>query len=147
MYGATDSDFHEEVWEPKDLKDIRHLIEGLSTRLESNLRKNGFEAADLRVRTVLEESILNGWIHGNKCDPEAQLTIRWQIKDDFQLEVQDQGQGFDPATVPDPTTSENITRTSGRGIFIMKYFADEVRWEDGGTKVIATMARHRTFTD
>jgi serine/threonine-protein kinase RsbW len=147
MYGETESGFHEEVWRPSDLKDIRRLIDGLSTRLETILRANGFELVELRVRTLLEESILNGWVHGNNCDPTARLTIGWRINDEFQLEVKDQGPGFDPATVPDPTTSENITRTSGRGIFIMKYFADGVRWEEGGTKLVATLAKHRSFKD
>ena len=145
MYGEVDSDFHEEVWQPKDLKDIRSLIDGLYARLEATLLENGFESVQLRVRTLLEESVLNAWIHGNKCDPATRLTIRWQIRDEFHLEVQDQGLGFDPAAVPDPTSSENITRTHGRGIFIMRYFADEVSWEDGGTRLKATLARQRSF--
>jgi serine/threonine-protein kinase RsbW len=54
------------------------------------------------------------------------------------IQVADQGSGFKPDEVPDPTAAENILKTSGRGIFFMRTFMDEVRWSagaDGGTVV------------
>ena len=56
----------------------------------------------------------------------------------LEIEVKDQGEGFDPTAVPDPTDPANILKTSGRGIFLMRSFMDEVDWlarPEGGTKV------------
>ena len=56
----------------------------------------------------------------------------------LKIEVKDQGEGFDPTSVPDPTDPANILKTSGRGMFLMRSFMDEVQWlmpPDGGTTV------------
>jgi len=58
--------------------------------------------------------------------------------DAVEISVHDQGPGFNPNEVPDPTVDENILKTSGRGIFFMRSFMDEVDWflpPEGGTTV------------
>jgi serine/threonine-protein kinase RsbW len=93
---------------------------------------------DMAVR----EAVTNAVFHGNKQDDAKQ--IRVAIKSSAQgieISVHDEGAGFNPAAVPDPTAKENIMKTSGRGIFFMRNFVDEIEWlnpPEGGTTVRMT---------
>lgn len=88
---------------------------------------------------AVREAVTNAVIHGNKLDEAklVELTLR-NTPEVFEISVHDQGSGFNPNEVPDPTADENILRTSGRGIFFMRNFMDEVDWSTdsrGGTNV------------
>jgi serine/threonine-protein kinase RsbW len=90
---------------------------------------------DLAVR----EAVTNAVVHGNKLD-ETKL-VEFSVKtmpDALEILVGDEGAGFSPDDVPDPTAEENLLKTSGRGIFFMRNFMDEVDWSmrpGGGTIV------------
>jgi len=91
------------------------------------------------VDMAVREAVTNAVIHGNKLDEAklVELTLR-NSPEVFEIRVHDQGSGFNPNEVPDPTKDENILRTSGRGIFFMRNFMDEVDWlpdPEGGTSV------------
>jgi len=83
--------------------------------------------------------ITNAIVHGNQEDEAKKVEVTFNcLEHALEIEVKDQGEGFDPATVPDPTDPANILKTSGRGIFLMRTFMDEVDWlarPEGGTKV------------
>jgi len=84
-------------------------------------------------------------LHGNRQEESkaVELTLK-SSPDAIEISVHDQGQGFNPKEVPDPTKEENILKTSGRGIFFMRSFMDEVDWlirPEGGTTV--RMRKHR----
>ena len=139
---SPENGFLEEVWRPSDTVHLGNLITTLSKRLEPALAEKGFESPELRIRTVLEEMAVNAWLHGNKENPHKAIVVRWRCGgEEFQLEVKDEGPGFDPKCAPDPTTAENLTKPCGRGIFIIKYFSDQVIWGDKGRKVIAIMKK------
>jgi len=91
------------------------------------------------VDMAVREAITNAVVHGNKLDAAKDVQLRLRTTPDgFEITVHDQGAGFDPNSVPDPTKDENILKTSGRGIFFMRNFMDEVSWsrgENGGTNV------------
>ncbi len=81
----------------------------------------------------------NAVLHGNRKDEKktVELTLK-SLPDAVEISVHDQGLGFNPKEVPDPTKEENILKTSGRGIFFMHSFMDEVDWlirPEGGTTV------------
>lgn len=91
------------------------------------------------VDMAVREAITNAVVHGNKLDENkfAEISLRTS-PGIFEITVHDQGKGFDPSVIPDPTKEENILKTSGRGIFFMRNFMDEVEWTkdpDGGTTV------------
>jgi serine/threonine-protein kinase RsbW len=91
------------------------------------------------VDMAVREAVTNAVIHGNKLDEAklVELTLR-NSPEVFEISVHDQGAGFNPGAVPDPTRDENILRPSGRGIFFMRNFMDEVDWlsdPKGGTSV------------
>jgi serine/threonine-protein kinase RsbW len=95
-------------------------------------------AVDMAVR----EAVTNAVIHGNKQDETKAVGVKF-INSPGALEiiVKDQGEGFDPSGVADPTDPQNLLKTSGRGILFMRTFMDEVEWlehDEGGTVVRMT---------
>jgi serine/threonine-protein kinase RsbW len=98
----------------------------------------GDEAA-FGIDMALREAVTNAMIHGNKEDETKSVEVMLNCSGGLlEIEVRDQGRGFDPKNVPDPTAAGNILKTSGRGIFLMRNFMDEVSWSarpEGGTTV------------
>jgi len=91
------------------------------------------------IDMAVREAVTNAIVHGNQEDEAKKVEVTFNcLEHALEIEVKDQGEGFDPATVPDPTDPANILKTSGRGIFLMRTFMDEVDWlarPEGGTKV------------
>jgi serine/threonine-protein kinase RsbW len=91
------------------------------------------------VDMAVREAVTNAVVHGNKLDDAKVVELKLRNTPAvLEITVQDQGTGFNPNDVPDPTKDENILRTSGRGIFFMRNFMDEVDWAadpKGGTQV------------
>lgn len=89
------------------------------------------------VRTALIEAMANAVVHGNHEDVKKQVRVRCRYEPEncVSITVADEGEGFDPAAVPDPTKPQNLQSEHGRGIFLMKTFMDEVRFEKHGTEV------------
>lgn len=91
------------------------------------------------VDMAVREAVTNAVVHGNKLDSGKLVEIKLRnTPSAFEITIHDQGSGFNPDNVPDPTAEENILRTSGRGIFFMRNFMDEVEWTadpTGGTNV------------
>ncbi|MEI7700354.1 MAG: ATP-binding protein [Planctomycetia bacterium] len=94
------------------------------------------------MRLSLEEAITNAIRHGNRLDPDKTVQVLCRI-DSTQMEVvvTDQGEGFNPETVPDPTLEEFIERPSGRGLMLMRAYLSVCEYGDGGRQI--TMVRHR----
>ena len=91
------------------------------------------------IDMAVREAVTNAVLHGNRQDENKTVEIVLKSSPDaVEISVHDQGPGFNPEDVPDPTASENILKTSGRGIFFMRTFMDEVDWlirPEGGTTV------------
>jgi serine/threonine-protein kinase RsbW len=89
--------------------------------------------------TALREAVANAIRHGNRQDPTRNVRIDYSFDDCVvTIRVEDDGEGFDPTTVPDPTDSANLLRPCGRGIFYMRQFMNQVRFgraPGGGTAV------------
>ena len=89
------------------------------------------------LRLAMHELAINAIEHGNKKDERKQVKIDCTIFDDrLEFLVEDEGQGFDPQSVPDPTDTEGIERTRGRGIFLVSRLVDKVDYENGGSRVL-----------
>ncbi len=124
--------YSERTIKAENATDISDFIDETYKLLAEIWNVNGFENPDARLRMVIEEGVLNAWIHGNQQNPEKTITVRWRIGNDFNLEIIDQGPGFDSCRIPDPTLDNNIEKPCGRGIFIIKHFADSAAWNDCG---------------
>ncbi len=136
-------DYCEIVLKPQNSDDLNGKINELYLKLMDELNRRGYEFPELSVRSVLTESVMNAWIHGNKRDQTKSVTIRWRFRNDFQMEIIDQGNGFDYKCIPDPKSEENITKPSGRGLFIIQKFSSYVRWKQGGRHLCVYFKKYR----
>jgi len=94
------------------------------------------------IRLGLEEAISNAWRHGNRCDPNKRIHVRWAVTDQVAVIcVADEGGGFDPSCLPDPRAKENREKPSGRGVMLMRAFLTELRYNDHGNEVCLIKAK------
>ena len=97
------------------------------------------EGVAFGVDMAVREAVTNAVLHGNKLNEAKVIDLKLRNSPEaFEIIVHDQGQGFNPKDIPDPTKEENILKTSGRGIFFMRNFMDTVEWladPKGGTTV------------
>ena len=97
------------------------------------------EDAAFGIDMAVREAVTNAIVHGNRQDENKTVDVTLKSSPDaVEISVHDQGAGFNPEDVPDPTAEENILKASGRGIFFMRSFMDEVNWlirPEGGTTV------------
>jgi serine/threonine-protein kinase RsbW len=90
-----------------------------------------------RIMLTLSEAATNAIVHGNKENPNKKVTIRCKLVDrKLVISVKDEGAGFDPSNIPDPLKEENLLNVGGRGVYLIKEYADELRFEENGTKLI-----------
>jgi serine/threonine-protein kinase RsbW len=92
------------------------------------------------VVTALREALANAVRHGNRLEPERKVHLEYSVDGcEVLIRVEDEGDGFDVSSIPDPTSPENLLRPSGRGIFYMQQFMTRVefgRSPGGGTSVL-----------
>jgi serine/threonine-protein kinase RsbW len=89
------------------------------------------------IRLAMREALNNALRHGNKMDPSKKIHLSYgcDAQQGLWVKIRDEGTGFNPDTVPDPTQPENLDRTGGRGVFLMRNLMDEVEFRDGGREV------------
>lgn len=89
-----------------------------------------------KILVATLEAVNNAITHGNKANPEKFVDLEISIKgNEMSVKVTDEGKGFDPTTIPDPTMPENIEELSGRGVFLMTKLADSINFNDKGNSV------------
>ena len=91
------------------------------------------------VSMAVREAMINAVLHGNAYDPAKRVNLSFeQTGEEFIVTISDEGKGFVPEEVPDPLAPENLLKQSGRGIFLMRAFMDEVRFRklDRGTEIV-----------
>jgi serine/threonine-protein kinase RsbW len=114
-------------------EDAVNLIRDLVKRLE----KHHWSRRDVfGIHMAMEEAMMNAIKHGNSSDCSKKIHVEIVVSDvKFYSKITDDGSGFDPDQIPDPTAEENLERTSGRGIMLIKQFVDEVRYSDQGNSI------------
>ena len=100
----------------------------------------GVDEDDLmKIGMAVRESMVNAVVHGNRYN--ANKKVRFSVAanaERFTVQIADEGEGFDFESIPDPLAPENLMRTSGRGIFLIRSFMDDFQMrhlESGGTEV------------
>jgi serine/threonine-protein kinase RsbW len=96
--------------------------------------------------TAVREAVTNAVIHGNRERPGTGVEVSFELfADAIRITVKDEGEGFDPESLPDPVSKEHLLDASGRGVFLMNQLMDEVSYtfpDDGGT-TLSMMKRLR----
>jgi serine/threonine-protein kinase RsbW len=126
------------------LFDMIDLVQAVSDQLARHLGLD--EDLQHWVGVAVRESVINAIKHGNKGDPSKSVTVEFSMAPaaspcELVIRVRDRGEGFDPEELPDPLAPENLLKASGRGIFFMRSFMDDVRIaraEGGGMEVRMT---------
>ncbi|MCE7994828.1 MAG: ATP-binding protein [Roseivirga sp.] len=91
------------------------------------------------IMIAVIESVNNAIVHGNSADKEKNVDLSLFLDEEqIRFIIKDEGNGFNISDLPDPTAPENLERTGGRGIFLMKHLADEVSFKNDGQKVELT---------
>jgi serine/threonine-protein kinase RsbW len=113
---------------------ISPLVDGLMPLITISRCVSGDER---NVEIALREALANAVLHGNRQDIQKKVHISCSVHPGRELSVvvKDEGSGFDPSRVSDPTTVEKIHLENGRGILLMNALMDDVRFEQGGTEV------------
>ncbi|GMR25240.1 MAG: hypothetical protein BMS9Abin39_0524 [Ignavibacteria bacterium] len=94
------------------------------------------------VLLAVTEATTNAIIHANKCDQSKMVTINVKVnKTKLVVKVKDEGEGFDPADVPDPTEPENLLNESGRGVYLMRIYMDSLEYNrtPSGMETVLTL--------
>jgi serine/threonine-protein kinase RsbW len=117
---------------PSDPGEARRVQEQIERLLES--RAAGDHVFGIKL--ALEEALVNAIKHGNQMDRAKKVHISYRLLPDrFDVHITDEGTGFDPADVPDPTAVENLERPCGRGLMLMRHYMSEVAFTGRGNCV------------
>lgn len=113
---------------------------------EEYAERAGFdEDTSAHIAMAAREAAVNAVMHGNSYDPEKHVDVVFETTaESLTVKVSDQGPGLDPDTIPDPLAPENILRGSGRGIFLIRAFMDEVHFRQLHPGTELTLIKHRT---
>lgn len=86
------------------------------------------------IALAVRESVVNAVLHGNRCDTKKKVILKAELKKlGLVISVKDEGGGFDPSTLPDPLSPENLLQEPGRGVFLVKALMDEVKLRRGAS--------------
>jgi serine/threonine-protein kinase RsbW len=124
---------------PSDPAEARHIQD----EVERALKSHRYAETDIfAVRLALEEALVNAIKHGNQLDRTKSVQVSFQVRSEFvEVVVADEGPGFDPEEVPDPTLPENLERCCGRGLMLMRHYMNEVSYNSRGNSV--RLRKHR----
>ena len=88
------------------------------------------------IKVCVDEAVRNAIVHGNKSDRRLYVRVLYWVKDGkVNIEVEDEGKGYNPKKLPDPTVDENITRNCGRGVYLIKKLMDKVEFNETGNVI------------
>lgn len=115
---------------PENLRLVERLIDDVCQIY--NVDENSYG----NILIAVTEAVNNAINHGNQNDPSKTVHIGFESTDTgLRFSIIDEGQGFDYASLPDPTDPQNIDKISGRGVFLMKNLADKVEFANNGKEV------------
>ncbi len=115
---------------PDNVSQVEPFVHELAERYKLSPDLHG------NILISLTEAVTNAMLHGNRgdCSKQVSISMRRQ-KDALSIRVSDEGPGFNPGDVPDPTCAEFLEKCGGRGLFLMRHLSDGCRFIRGGSTV------------
>ena len=137
---GTDDAILMTVTVPSELDVVEHTVDIVARHcLACGL---SLKAVRFNLRVALSEALANAIVYGNGLDPAKSVHVALRELDrGVEVYVQDQGQGFDPNCVPDPTRPDCIERSAGRGLFLIKELVDDLVFNEEGNSICMTLHR------
>jgi serine/threonine-protein kinase RsbW len=113
------------------------------TASEAAARAGFGEDEQYQVAMAVREAAVNAVLHGNAYDPGKRFMVAYETTHEaLVITITDQGKGLDPARIPDPLAPENLMKGSGRGIFLIRAFMDEVKIRNTNPGTEITLIKH-----
>lgn len=129
----------------------REFLDSVHSLSERLIEEVGFAPDDIYwMVTAIREAVTNAVVHGNKEEPGTSVDVLFELSDSsIRITVVDQGEGFDPESLPDPVSKEHLLDASGRGVFLMNQLMDYVRYEfpEAGGTTLTMMKQVRVAAD
>jgi serine/threonine-protein kinase RsbW len=138
MSGTLTTNKPSAAWQHLELPSVPESTERVETYVQEMMDSVGFsQEVYARIIISLTEAVNNSIYHGNKVDPQKSVVVQASLTNPHTLciRVTDQGTGFDPYQLPDPTAPENLEKDHGRGVFFIKTYADNVRYNATGNSL------------
>lgn len=137
-------DFPADSWRQSiDLPSERGSSRLVTDPLLEQLGMHGWPADDVfAIHLAAEEALVNAVVHGNRLDPAKTVHVECRVSPQLvRLEITDQGEGFDPESVPDCTLEERLEAPSGRGVMLMRSFMTRIEYNAKGNSVVLEKRR------
>jgi len=123
---------------PSDLGMVGDAVELVATHLPPGTLSP--RRISFNFRTALAEALGNAIRYGNGEDPDRIVRVYVELGRDFvRIHVDDDGHGFDPSRLPDPTHPDNLEREYGRGLFVIRHLVDDVAFNEKGNGICLTL--------
>jgi serine/threonine-protein kinase RsbW len=136
MKGPADPPAHDQAKDvviASDPAEARRLQDEIEQFLQA--RRCG-ERDIFGIKLALEEALVNAIKHGNRMDRGKKVRVTYRLlAERFDVQITDEGPGFDPEDVPDPTAPENLERPCGRGLMLMRHYMSAVSFSPCGNSV------------
>jgi len=118
-------------------------VAGVLTKIVERIESEGFSPeAVFAVRLALDEALINAIKHGNKLDDSKTVAVDLELDDNgISITIEDEGPGYDPCSLPDPTAEENLSRPCGRGVMLMHAYMTKVKHNTKGNRVTLVKTR------
>jgi serine/threonine-protein kinase RsbW len=119
-------------------------MEKAASAILRSMDSYGYRDEDIRkMKIVLSELMANAIGHGNKLDHSKKVAVGHMVNaQNAVVAIMDEGEGFDPSTIPDPTLPENIVKDRGRGLYIVQKYVDSIEFNSKGNRVRITKKHH-----
>ena len=116
---------------PDSIHEVENVVDEIRNELDFK------DDVYANVMVALTEAVNNSILHGNQADVKKKVYVEFEIPNSYRLlvRVHDEGTGFDPMSLPDPTSPENIDKIGGRGVFLMTQLSDRISFSEDGKQV------------
>ena len=119
------------------VENSKQAVDRICAQLLKEAEHNGFDKDEIfGAHLAMEEAFTNAVLHGNAADSSKKVTIDYLITPEkIDVSITDEGEGFDTESIPDPRAEENLSKSSGRGVLLMRAYMDTVEYNDKGNVV------------
>lgn len=125
---------------PSDLEAARVLQEAIELAVKPHFE----ESEAFAIKMAVEESLVNAIKHGNQMDPSKTVRVEYEVSpEEVRVHITDEGPGFNPEDVPDPTAPENLERPCGRGLLLIRYYMSDVSFCNNGRTIVLVKRRKK----